>query len=120
MPENCFDQYCSCSRLELEKAYSGKHPAALANNSETPGISPTRTALHPSSSCASEISIPRDARRLAKNSCESLSPLSCRLHAVCYRNRSLNELLITASMPGPSGECSIEIDIDYHATEVKQ
>jgi hypothetical protein len=30
-----------------------------------------------------------------------------------------NELLITASMPGPSGECSIEIDIDYHATEVK-
>ena len=30
-----------------------------------------------------------------------------------------NELLITASMHGPSGECSIEIDIDYHATEVK-
>ena len=30
-----------------------------------------------------------------------------------------NELLITTSMPGPSGECSIEIDIDYHATEVK-
>jgi hypothetical protein len=30
-----------------------------------------------------------------------------------------NELLITASMPGPSGERSIEIDIDYHATKVK-
>ena len=30
-----------------------------------------------------------------------------------------NELLITTSMLGPSGECSIEIDIDYHATEVE-
>jgi len=30
-----------------------------------------------------------------------------------------NELLITASMRRPSGECSIEIDIDYYATEVK-
>jgi hypothetical protein len=25
----------------------------------------------------------------------------------------------TTGMPDPSGECSIEIDINYHATEVK-
>ena len=30
MPENCFDQYSSCSRLELVKAYSGKLSAASA------------------------------------------------------------------------------------------
>jgi hypothetical protein len=27
-----------------------------------------------------------------------------------------NELLITVTMPRPSGECLIEIDIDYQAT----
>src|ERR1700733_1295718 len=59
MPENCFDQHCSCARLELVKAYNGKFSAALANNSETPGISPTRMEFHPSSSCASEILIRR-------------------------------------------------------------
>ena len=30
-----------------------------------------------------------------------------------------NELLITTSMPGPWENARIEIDIDYHATEVE-
>ena len=91
-----------------------------ANNSETPGISPTRMEFHPSSSCASEISIARDARRLSKNSSEfDLPSLVPFVRSVVVPKLFANELLITTSMPGPSGECSIEIDIDYHATEVE-
>ena len=105
--------------LELVKAYNGKFSAALANNSETPGISPTRMEFHPSSSCASEILIRRGFSKIGKELLRLDLPALVPFVRSVVSKSLANELLITASMLGPPGECSIEIDIDYHATEVK-
>ena len=91
----------------------------LGQQSETPGISPTRIEFHPSSNCVvRNINLEgcsKIGKELLRVDLPSLVPF---VRGVVPKSFS-NELLITASMHGPSGECSIEIDIDYHATEVK-
>ena len=77
------------ARLELVKAYNGKFSAALTNNSETPGISPTRMESTLPVAVRPKYQSGRDSRRLVKNSFDFISPRSCRSYAVSCRNRSL-------------------------------
>ena len=119
MPENCFDQYCSCSRLELVKGVQReatrrlgqkfRDAGHLSDKDGVPSVKQLRVRNINRERCSKIV------KELLRVDLPSLVPF---VRGVMSKSIS-NELLITTSMPGPSGECSIEIDIDYHATEVK-